>query len=155
MLHIARDFKPVDHTTEIRVILGPVVQACDEWYGSKALMPHEAQLLIEVLARLSFNSERLRETSAFLLQVDPLKRDGLTLEQLAQYVRAAKKEVERPQWLTNALDMIVDVQQEVTRRTGQRLFRTIIVEAGIAFYITGLPPDEVELTRSDSDAQLG
>lgn len=148
MFHIARDFKPVDHTTEICVMLRPVVQARDEWYGSKALMPHEAQLLVGVLDQLSFNGERLRETVAFLLEVDPLKRDGLTLEQLAQYVSAAEKAVERPQWLTNALDMIVDVQQEVTKRTGQRLFRTIIVEAAIAFYITGLPPDEVEFTRA-------
>jgi hypothetical protein len=104
-------------------------------------MEHEARALVSVLQGRPHDDARLRRLVEFLKSVDPLKQGGWDEQRLEDSVQSAVQSLDQTIWLTQAFDALKNAQREVSRETGERLFRTTLLRSAIAFFMTGLPPD--------------
>lgn len=130
---------------DIRAVLAPVSDQPGEWRGKRPLMTHESEALALVLERLGQDHVRAHDLTVFLRLIDPCKRDGWRQARQEAYVQAAMASLDQPLWLTRALDELSQAQAEVSERTVDRMvFRVSLLQAAIAFFVTGLPPEEVE-----------
>ncbi|TAL50809.1 hypothetical protein EPN81_01650 [Patescibacteria group bacterium] len=126
--------------------LRTITQQRGEAFGSRLLMEHETQALVVVLQGQHCDEVRLARMVVFLRQVDPLARDGWDETRLDAYIQGALESLDQPVWLTRSFDLLASAQCDVSKKTGMRLFRSTLLKAALAQFITQLPPDEVELT---------
>jgi len=128
-----------------------------ELVGGKPLMYHEGLALERTLKPLERQGDdRFQGLVEFLQYVDPLKGGGWSERQFKDYIQAATETVAFPGWLTRGFDHLACAQREVAQETGNRLFRTTLLQAALAYFMTGLHPDDVELpSPTGSDARFG
>lgn len=140
----------------LREALKSLIQPKGEPQGSRILMAHEADALLRVLSARSRDDDRAHGLVGFLKLIDPLKGDGWDNARMEAYIASATATLDQALWLTRAFDHLDRAQAQVTKSSGMRLFRTALLKAAIAYFITQLPPEEVEVTHATgSDVQRG
>lgn len=140
--HVATSHEP------LAMALAEVTQQPGEAFGSRPLMAHETQALLRVLGPRFRRDSPTAELVNLLQLIDPLKDGGWDDVRLEAYIASATATLSQPLWLTNAFVALRVAQAQVARESRMRLFRTTLLKAAIAFFVTQLPPDEVELTHA-------
>jgi hypothetical protein len=132
----------------LRIAVEKVTQQPGEYWGEKVLLRHEAEALLEVLEVRRYQWEPIQGLVDFLKRVDPLDPEGWNDQRLGAYITYAQATLDEPRWLTDALEDLDRVGRRACQASGIRLFRTLLLHAAIAYFTTGLPPEEDEHTHA-------